>query len=259
MDNCVDLSIVIPAYNEEKRIGTVLASVRDFVGRGLWPGRVETIVVSDGCTDGTEQVVREWQGLPGLRLVGYPDNRGKGYAVREGIMQSRGRIVAFMDADGSTPVTELLRLALPIQRNEADVVIGSRRVGGARIEERQPLHRRLLGHAFSLCNRLILDIPFHDTQCGFKLFRGDGARELFRNVQCPGFGFDLEVLVAARKRGLRIAEIGVAWRDTPGSKVSPVPDGWRMLRMAWQLRGRAAMPPSRPSAAVPKGEGTRHA
>jgi glycosyltransferase involved in cell wall biosynthesis len=159
--------------------------------------------------------------------------------VKTGILESRGGTVAFMDADGSTPVSELVRSMRPIQEGRADIVIGSRRAKGASIRVRQPLSRRLLGRAFGLCNRLFLGLPFLDTQCGFKVFRGDCGRELFREIATSGFAFDLEVLLAARAKGLRILEIGVAWNDTPGSTVSPVTDGLSMLRTAWQLRTRA--------------------
>lgn len=240
MEANIDLSIVIPAFNEEKRILSTLESLRSFCHETADPllKSVEVIVVCDGCTDRTEQVVLDWSGCPEPRVLSYPDNRGKGHAVKLGILRSRGRIVAFMDADGSTPVPELVPLAAPIIHGDADVVIGSRRAEGATIQERQPLSRRLLGRAFSLYNRVVLGIPFLDTQCGFKLFRGTPGRELFRDIHCTGFGFDLEVLVAARTRSLRVVEIGVQWNDVPGSTVSPVADGLRMLWSAWRLRGR---------------------
>ncbi len=233
------LSIVIPAFNEEHRIGALLQALQPVAQSAAAGGAVEVIVVCDGCSDRTETIARTSADLPNLRVVAYSPNRGKGHAVRTGVSHSRGAVVAFMDADGSTPAVEVERLAAPIAAGHADVVIGSRRAAGAHVVTAQPWYRRFLGLAFAAVTRRLLGLPYLDTQCGFKLFRGDLAHELFRTTDCPGFGFDMEILLAARRRGLRVLEMGVSWRDIPGSKVSPIADGWRMLRTAWSLRGRA--------------------
>jgi len=233
----LELSIVIPAYNESGRILPTLEQAREYLATaGEWGGRVEVLVVCDGCTDDTEQVVRAWGKLPNLRVIAYRKNQGKGYAVRTGVLASQGRVVVFTDADGATPFREISLLAAPLLAEDCEVVIGSRRVPGARVTGTQPWRRRVLGRFFGWATRNVLGVRFADTQCGFKLFRGEIARSLFESVRCPGFGFDLEVLVLAQERGLHIVEAGVEWHDQAESKVSPLRDGMRMLRTLWSLR-----------------------
>ena len=232
-------SIVIPAYNERHRIGATLESVAAYgAGRKAGSADFEVIVVCDGCRDGTEKAVQAFAGRLPLRVVSYACNRGKGYAVRRGMAVSAGRVVAFMDADGATPIHELDRLADPILGGLADIVVGSRRAAGAAVEGSQPVFRRLLGRAFAWHTQAALGLRLRDTQCGFKVFDGDIARELFKGLSCDGFAFDLELLAEARECGLRVVEQGVEWRDVPGSTVRPLRDGVRMLRAAWQIRGR---------------------
>lgn len=231
-----ELSIIIPAYNESGRILPTLEQAKEYLASAdEWNGRVEVLVVCDGCSDDTEQVVRAWDKLPNLRVIAYRKNQGKGYAVRTGVLASQGRVVVFTDADGATPFREISLLA-PLLTDDCEVVIGSRRVPGARVTGTQPWRRRMLGRFFSWATRGVLGLPFVDTQCGFKLFRGEIARSLFESVGCPGFGFDLEVLVLARERGLHIVEAGVEWHDQAESRVSPLRDGLRMLRTLWSLR-----------------------
>jgi dolichyl-phosphate beta-glucosyltransferase len=236
-----ELSIVIPAYNEASRISSTLQEIKAYLD-GPHPWRsAEVIVVCDGCTDNTEAVARA-AGLSSLRVISYAPNRGKGHAVKTGVLASQGRIVLFSDADGSTPIAEAVVLGARLA-DGYDVAIGSRHVHGARITGAQPWRRRLLGRFFSLATRLVLGLDFADTQCGFKAFHGDVGRVLFRSVRCAGFAFDLELLVLARAHGLRVAEVGVEWRDRESSTVSPIRDGLRMLRTLWSLRGRPALPP----------------
>ena len=232
-------SIVIPAYNERHRIGATLGSIADYCA-GLKAGdkEFEVIVVCDGCRDATEKAAKTFSGRLPLRVVSYVCNRGKGYAVRRGVAVSAGRVVAFMDADGATPIHELGRLAEPILRGQADIVVGSRRAAGATVVAGQPVLRRLLGWAFAWHTQATLGLKVRDTQCGFKVFDGDIARELFKGLSCDGFAFDLELLAEARECGLRVVERGVEWRDVQGSTVHPLRDGVRMLRTAWQIRGR---------------------
>ncbi len=230
------LSIVIPAYNERERILPTLEALRAYLAAANeWGGRAEVLVVCDGCTDGTEQLVRAWGKLPGLRVIAYPHNQGKGYAVRAGVLASQGDVVVFADADGATPFAEISRLA-PRLAADCEVVIGSRRLPDSQVTGMQSWRRRLLGRFFVEATRLVLGLRFADTQCGFKLFRGEVARSLFKTVRCPGYGFDLEVLVLARERGLRTIEVGIEWHDQALSKVSPVRDGLRMLLTLWALR-----------------------
>ena len=232
-------SIIIPAYNERHRIGATLESVCAYIAKErIGNGDFEVIVVCDGCHDGTEQAAKAFAGRLPLRVVSYVCNRGKGYAVRRGVAVSSGRVVAFMDADGATPVCELGRLAEPIFRGRADIVVGSRRMAGAVVADDQPLFRRLIGRAFARHAQVVLGLKLRDTQCGFKVFDGDVARELFKGLLCDGFAFDLEVLTEAREHGLRILECGVDWHDVRGSTVRPLRDGIRMLRAVWKIRGR---------------------
>lgn len=230
-------SIIIPAYNEALRVGATLETIGNYAKHGLLhASAVEVIVVCDGCRDATERVVRPFADRMSLRVVSYPDNRGKGYAVRQGIAVSKGDVVAFMDADGATPVHELERLAHPILRDQADIVIGSRRAEGARMHVGQSSCRQFLGRAFALHAQVVLGLNIQDTQCGFKVFRGAVARELFKDLRCDGFAFDLEMLAVARERRLRVLERGVEWHEKAGSTVHPLRDGARMLRAAWQIR-----------------------
>jgi dolichyl-phosphate beta-glucosyltransferase len=230
-------SIIIPAYNEAQRLGATLETIVAYAKRDARDASaLEVIVVCDGCSDATTHVAGAFEGRLPLRVLSYPVNRGKGYAVRQGMAASTGQVVAFMDADGSTPVSELTRLSAPILREEADIVIGSRRVKGAAVAVNQSLSRQLLGRAFALHAQVVLGLRVQDTQCGFKVFRGPVARDLFASLRCDGFAFDLEVLAAARERRLRVQERGVEWHERSGSTVQPLRDGLRMLRAAWQIR-----------------------
>jgi dolichyl-phosphate beta-glucosyltransferase len=232
-------SIIIPAYNEARRIATTLASISAYLELpAAQSSEWEVIVVCDGCHDATEQEASAFAARLPLRVLSYPLNRGKGYAVRKGVSVSTGHLVAFMDADGSTPVCELDRLSRPIQQGQADIVVGSRRTPDARVRVGQSVLRRWLGRAFACHAQLVLGLGVHDTQCGFKVFRGSVARTLFAELRCDGFAFDLELLAFARGRNLRVLERGVQWRESPGSTVRPLRDGVQMLRAAWQIRAR---------------------
>ena len=232
-----DLSIVIPAYNEEEKIGAALSTIQELLGRQDRWQTYEVIVAADGCTDRTMEIVTQrCQTFPQLRVVSYKKNRGKGFAVKTGVEITSGAVVAFMDADLSTPATELLRLATPIENKTADLVIGSRRKPDSNILIRQPWYRRVMGGCLSLFTRLVLGLGFFDTQCGFKLFDGAVAQSLFAELNCPHFGFDLELLYRARRRGYRILEMGLSWRDNPLSSVRPIRDSISVLAFACKLR-----------------------
>ncbi len=232
-------SIIIPAYNEGQRIGPTLEALAAYLESShAEAATYEVFVVCDGCKDDTERTVRAFERHLPLSVLAYRDNRGKGYAVKCGVAASTGQVVAFMDADGSTPVGELRRLARPIIEGQADIVIGSRRANGAGVTIDQPITRQLLGRAFAWHARAVLGLRMKDTQCGFKVFDGEQARELFGALRCDGFAFDLEILALARERGLRMLEAGVRWHEVAGSTVHPLRDGTRMLRAAWQIRSR---------------------
>ncbi|PGH49259.1 hypothetical protein CRI70_18640 [Streptomyces sp. Ru87] len=217
----VSLTVVVPAYNEERRLRPGIDAICRYLrrcGERNW----ELIVVDDGSTDRTAAVAAEAAAAePRIRVLRAPVNRGKGHAVRIGVRASRGRRVLFCDADSATPIEELALLARRLDEGYA-VAIGSRAGPAARIEVRQHVLRELLGKAG---NRLIqaLAVPgIRDTQCGFKLFDGDKAREVFARARTDGWGFDVEILRAFRSRGWPIAEVPVRWSHQPGSKVGPL-------------------------------------
>ena len=227
----VDLSVIIPAYNEEKRIIDTLDSIKKYLSanKNKWNSS-EVIVVSDGCSDKTDDVVRNFaEDFPEIKLVSYSENHGKGYAVKQGVLASTGDIVLFADADGATPITELDHCADHIMNDEADVVIASRRLEDANVVKKQPWFRKILGDVFSLVVRILLGIKFLDTQCGFKLFKGDIAREIFNESKRDDFAFDIEIIHLALTKGYRVKEEGVVWIDGDGSKVDPLQDGIKML------------------------------
>lgn len=232
-------SVVIPAYNEENRLGKTLKALETVALRDntLWRS-VQVVIVCDGCRDETEKVARAWKTIDTMTVdvVAYGVNRGKGYALRRGMARTTGDVVAFLDADGSTSPAEFALLIPPILSGQCHVVAGSRRHGESVIPKKQPWKRRLLGGLFSLYTRTILSLPLYDTQCGCKLFRGDLGRKLFNLAREDGFAIDLEILYMAQLFGLTIAEKGVCWEHAEGSTVRPLRDGFKMLLAALRLR-----------------------
>jgi glycosyltransferase involved in cell wall biosynthesis len=226
------VSIVIPAFNEAERITASLAEVISFA---CGYARVaEIIVVDDGSTDGTAELVAaaarrsDADGGPHLSLVRHEANRGKGSAVRTGFGHATGDIVLFSDADLSAPITEMPRLIEPIAAGECDIAIGSRALARSRIELQQSLFRRNAGRTFNRMVRLITGLPLQDTQCGFKAFRRAGMEPVFAVQRVEGFAFDVELLYVARRSGLRILELPVRWSHAEGSKVSMFIHTWEM-------------------------------
>lgn len=231
------ISVVVPAYNEGKRLPNTLPVLWERIQK-IFPV-FEIIVVDDGSSDGTADFVVSFaEGHRGIRLIRYETNRGKGYAVRTGVLAATGELVLFSDADLSTPVEEVLKLREALETG-ADVAIGSRATRQTVIEKRQPLYRVLMGKTFNKFVQLLATPGIFDTQCGFKLFTRAAAMDLFRDCRIEGFGFDVEVLFLARKRGLVIREIGVRWLNSPDSKVHPVIDSARMLRDLLVIRRNA--------------------
>ena len=231
----VDLSIVVPAYNEEHRLPPTLAKLHAFLA--TQPLRYEIVVVDDGSKDNTTGVVEATMAeIPNLRLVRQIPNRGKGAAVRRGMLEARGQIRVMCDADGSMPPTELPKLLAPIIQCKAEIAIGSRYVEGAKTDVKQPFYRVLWSR---LCNRMIQKslVPgVRDTQCGFKAFTAEAARDLFRYARIDGWAFDLEILALARRRGFGIAEVGVEWKDDGRSRVNPLKDMWKVIKEALTIR-----------------------
>jgi dolichyl-phosphate beta-glucosyltransferase len=228
------LSLIIPAYNEAARIRSTLETVAaylDTLGHSY-----EIIAVNDGSTDDTHRLMIEGASeTTALRIVNYGPNRGKGYAVRQGVFASRGEYVAFSDADLSAPIDQLSKLFGAIEKGY-DIAIGSRAVKGAEIPVHQPFYREFGGKALNLVIRLLAVPGIHDTQCGFKLFRGEVAREVFEKCFLDSWGFDVEVLYLARRLGYTIAEIPVRWSHAESSSMRPLRAGLQAVGSILRIR-----------------------
>ena len=233
MSSCY-LSVVIPAYNEARRLPESLATLNDYLTAR--PYTWEVIVANDGSEDGTEAVVKEFGSVHGGFHVHTFPHLGKGAAVKQGMLAASGDYRFLCDADLSMPI-ELLDRLLPSDAPVADVVIGSREATGAR-RIGEPLGRRFMGRVFNVFTRLMATPGIADTQCGFKVFTAQAANTLFPLQTLDGFAFDAEVLFLARKRGLKVAEVGIDWHYRSESKVRPIRDGWRTFRDLVLIRWR---------------------
>lgn len=220
------LSIIIGAYNEENRIRQSIIKINEFlINRNA---SYEIIIVDDGSTDRTKEVILEVASVvSNLRLIHYKKNRGKGYALRKGVSISKGDHILVSDADLSTPIEELDTL-LPYLSDHC-IAIGSRALPTSNIIKRQPLWRQGMGKVFNSIVKLLLINDFNDTQCGFKLFAGDIARNIFQEARIERFAYDVEILCIAKKMGYTIAEVPITWINDPTSKVRPIYDSLRML------------------------------
>jgi glycosyltransferase involved in cell wall biosynthesis len=241
-DSAPDLSIIIPAFNEEKRLPRALARIAEYFASGQSSaGEIEIVVVDDGSTDATTRIAEEWANkLPHLRVISNGTNHGKGYSVRHGMLEARGRVALFTDADLSAPIEESEKLLAAIRRGN-DVAIGSRALDRSLIGVRQARLRELAGMIFNGFVRLFTGLPFHDTQCGFKVFVREPSRIVFEQQRIEGFGFDPEILFLAQRHGLRAAEVPVRWAHDPATKVHVLYDSLRMfgdlitIRWNWLL------------------------
>jgi len=230
-----DLSIVIPAYNEEKRLRPTVERIHRFLEgqTRTW----EIVVVDDGSSDGTCALVANLQELiPNLRLVESKVNRGKGSAVRLGMIAARGEIRVMCDADGSMPPEEMPLLLSQIATGQVEIAIGSRYAAGAKVAVKQPLYRRLWSRLANKVIQRALVPGVLDTQCGFKAFTAEAAQDLFGRAKIDGWAFDLEILALARRRNHRIAEVAVEWTDDDRSRVNPLKDMWKVVKEAVQIR-----------------------
>jgi dolichyl-phosphate beta-glucosyltransferase len=240
------LSIVIPSFNEENRLPATLERIASYINAS---GReTEVIVVDDGSTDGTVQAAESFRGkIRDLRVVSNGQNRGKGYSVRHGSLEARGEIVLFTDADLSAPIEEADKLLAML--DEYDVAIGSRAVNRKLIEVHESRFRELAGIIFNQIVRVILRLPFVDTQCGFKAFWREKCKIIFEQQTIERFGFDPELLYLARHHGLRTAEVAVRWAHSPATKVNMWRDSVQMFLDVVIIRWNALLGRYR---AVPK-------
>jgi len=224
----LDLSIVIPAFNEERRLPKAIEQIGAYLSAR--PLRAEIIVVDDGSTDATPKLTESYAGKhPGLRLISNDRNRGKGFSVRHGVLEARGEIVLFTDADLSTPIEEADKLLMAIRERGYDAAIGSRGIDKSLIEVHQSAFREQAGNLFNRLVRRIAALEFSDTQCGFKAFRRERTAIIFEQQRIESFGFDPEILFLAKRHGLRVAEIPVRWSHNSATKVNVIRDGIRMF------------------------------
>jgi dolichyl-phosphate beta-glucosyltransferase len=238
------LSVVVPAYNEEARLGVTLERIGEYLDQKKLDA--EILVIDDGSRDATHEVAEErLKGRRGRTLVN-EENRGKGYSVRRGALAAEGRWILLTDADLSSPIEEHTKLADAARDRDLDIVIGSRAMAESQIEERQSLLRVYMGKTFNLLMRGITGLPFSDTQCGFKLMDRDRTRPLFERMCVDRFAFDVELLFLAVRFGLSVEEVPVVWRNDPQSRVSVITDPLQMfldlLRIRWRFRRGAYNP-----------------
>ena len=239
-DSAPELSIIIPSFNEELRLSSTLEKIARYVERER--RSTEVIVVDDGSTDRTAEVAESFRGkLPELRVLANGTNRGKGYSVRHGSLEARGENILFTDADLSSPIEEAGKLLVALK--DHDVAIGSRALDRRLIEVRESAFREFAGIIFNKIVRIVLRLPFVDTQCGFKAFRREPCRVIFEQQTIERFGFDPELLYLARHHGLSTVEVPVRWAHSPATKVSMMRDSVQMFLdvviIRWNaLRGR---------------------
>jgi len=232
------LSIVIPAYNESLRIGGTLDEVRKYAAAKAFG--TEVVLVDDGSSDRTPEIFQEFQSRwPETRVLRNQANRGKGYSVRRGVLEARGEVILFTDADLSAPIEEADKLLAALESSGSDAAVGSRALDRKLIGIHQPWRRELAGRCFNLFVRLFTGLRLHDTQCGLKLFRRDSTRRAFELQRVERFGFDPEVLFLVQHLGGKLVEVPVRWNDNPATKVHFLRDSARMFLDLVVLRWRA--------------------
>lgn len=231
----LDLSIIIPCFNEERRLPSALAKLQQYLRDHGREAATEIIVVDDGSTDATARLAAEHQArFPQVRLVSNGRNRGKGFSVRHGMLESRGRVALFTDADLSSPIEEAAKLFSALEN--AEIAIGSRALDRSLIQVHQSRLREFAGILFNRIVRIATSLPIEDTQCGFKAFRMPDCRAVFERQRIEGFGFDPEILFIARMLNLKIVEVPVRWAHDPATKVNVLRDSLRMFADLFVLR-----------------------
>lgn len=237
------LSIIVPAYDESARLGDSLREIVKYLKANA--PAAEVIVVSNGSNDDTARVAEEAfaefppNEIAGTQVIRYEPNRGKGYAVRKGLLAARGDIALFSDADLATPISELPKLVDPIKSGEFDLTFGSRALDRSLIGTHQPWRREQGGKVFNFIVKRSTGMPFWDTQCGFKAFNMSKFRPLLEVMTIDRFGFDVEFLYVARMAGLRLSEVPVRWNDVAGSKLNVLRDSYRSIQEVRRIRRQA--------------------
>jgi len=212
-----DLTIILPVYNEEKRVRKGIGKCSDFIKASNL--KIEIILVNDGSTDKTKQDIKKLiKGKKNIKLISYPENRGKGYAIKRGVGKAKGNLILFTDIDLSTPLTEINKF-LSFIDSGADIVIGTRKVKGAKIKKHQKPIREWLGRGFTFLSNLILQVKVSDFTCGFKLFKKKAAKKIFKKTKIKRWGFDAEALFLAEKMNFSIVEVPVIWENDEDTKV----------------------------------------
>ncbi|MCK9378721.1 MAG: glycosyltransferase family 2 protein [Candidatus Moranbacteria bacterium] len=241
MENKLHLSVIIPAYKEEERIGRNLLEIEKYLkGKNF---EYEILVVVDGSPDNTAEVARNYsQQIDNLRVIDNPENHGKGYVVRQGLLEAKGKYRLFLDADGSTSINHLDKFLPEIEKEGNDVVIGSRDIDGAFIQIHQPKHREFMGNAGNWLIRIVLGLwSYPDTQCGFKMLSEKAANEVASRMVVDRFGFDFELIILAKKLGFEIKQLPVRWMNEEGSTVGLTgPNGFiqvliDLFKTKWRL------------------------
>ena len=226
--NPLYLSVIIPCYNEEKRIPDTLSKVISYLSQKDY--EAEIIIVDDGSRDQTYTVCEPFtKKYPQLQILRHDQNHGKGYAVRTGVLKAQGEYILFSDADLSTPIEEVEKLLAVIKTNHLDIAIGSRSLPGSEILQHQPWYRETMGKTFNKFVQWLVLPGIIDTQCGFKLFSKKAAQDIFPQQKLWGFAFDVELLYIGRQLGYQIVEIPIRWLNSPLSKVNPIKDSLKML------------------------------
>ncbi len=227
------ISVIIPAYNEAGKIVSTISEISEYLQNRDY----EIIVVDDGSSDNTAKIAFE-NNFKNTKILSYKKNKGKGYAVKLGLLEAKGEYILFSDADLSTPINELDKLLKVMNEKNADVVIASRGLKDSNIAQSQGVFRKSLGKTFNLIVQLLVLRGISDTQCGFKLFTHKAAKIIGKKQTIEGFGFDIEQLYIAKKEGFKVKEIPVTWNNDTNSKVNPIKDSLKMLIDIFKVRWR---------------------
>ncbi|MCX6784031.1 MAG: glycosyltransferase family 2 protein [candidate division WWE3 bacterium] len=228
------LTLVIPVYNEANRVGKAITAINNY--KSSSDVTIDVIFVDDGSTDNTVATIKSLSSTFPYQIISYIPNQGKGYALKQGILKASGDYILFLDADMSTPITEL-NLFLPEMCKNTSIIIGSRKTLGASVLKHQSFWRQKLGEGFTLMSSIILGLSVTDFTCGFKAFRGDAAKKIFGVQRIKRWGFDSEILFLAQKFGYAVKEIPVSWTNDERTKVNLSKDVWQsasdLIHIRW--------------------------